>query len=85
MIRSIQRFATELTRTPHYDCGHADAWELVERAGTTEDLLLALGHLHHPGLACDPNRRSGASPSVGPSGKHPQEPTRSVARCHESG
>ncbi len=38
MIRSIQGFATELTRAPLYDCGHADAWELVERAGTTEDL-----------------------------------------------
>ena len=44
MIRSIQRFATELTRTPLYDCGHAVTWELVERAGTTEDLLVALGH-----------------------------------------
>ena len=44
MIRSIQGFATELTRTPLYDCGHADAWELVERAGTTEDLLVALGY-----------------------------------------
>src|ERR1022692_2366479 len=44
MIRSIQGFAIELTRAPLYDCGHADAWELVERAGTTEDLLLALGY-----------------------------------------
>jgi hypothetical protein len=44
MIRSIQGFATELTRTPLYDCGHADAWDLVERAGTTEDLLVALGY-----------------------------------------
>jgi hypothetical protein len=44
MIRSLQGFATELTRAPLYDCGHADAWELVERAGTTEDLLLALGY-----------------------------------------
>jgi hypothetical protein len=26
MIRSIQGFATELTRAPLYDCGHADAW-----------------------------------------------------------
>jgi hypothetical protein len=31
MIRSIQGFATELTRAPLYDGGHADAWELVER------------------------------------------------------
>jgi hypothetical protein len=44
MIRSIQRFATELTRTPLHDCGHAAAWELVERAGTTEHLLVALGY-----------------------------------------
>jgi hypothetical protein len=44
MIRSIQGFATELTRARLYDCGHADAWELVERAGTIEDLLLALGY-----------------------------------------
>ena len=44
MIRSIQGFATELTRAPLYDCGHADAWELVDRSGTTEDLLLALGY-----------------------------------------
>ena len=48
MIRSIQGFATELTRTPLYDCGHADAWELVERAGTTEDLLVALGYWNDP-------------------------------------
>jgi hypothetical protein len=44
MIRSIQGFATELTRTRLYDCGHADAWELVERARTPEDLLFALGY-----------------------------------------
>jgi hypothetical protein len=44
MIRSIQGFAIELTRAPLYDCGHADAWELVERAGTNEDLLLARGY-----------------------------------------
>jgi hypothetical protein len=44
MIRSIQGFATELTLAPLYDCGHADAWELVERGGTTEDLRFALGY-----------------------------------------
>ena len=44
MIRSIQGFAIELTRAPLYDCGHADAWELVERAGATEELLVALGY-----------------------------------------
>jgi hypothetical protein len=44
VIRSIQGFAIELTRMPLYDCGHADAWELAEPAGTTEDLLFALGY-----------------------------------------
>jgi hypothetical protein len=44
MIRSIQGFASGLTRAPLYDCGHADAWELVERAGATEELLVALGY-----------------------------------------
>jgi hypothetical protein len=44
MIRSIQGFATELTRARLYDCGHADAWELVERTGTTEDLTVRARH-----------------------------------------
>jgi hypothetical protein len=44
MIRSIHGFAPQLTRAPLYDCGHAGACELVERAGTTDDLLLALGY-----------------------------------------
>jgi hypothetical protein len=44
MVRVIQDFATELTRTPLYECGHADAWQHVQRADTTEDLLAALAY-----------------------------------------
>ena len=40
----IQEFATELTRAPLYECGHADAWQKVQRADASEDLLLALGY-----------------------------------------
>jgi hypothetical protein len=44
VARIIQDFATELTRTPLYQCGHADAWQHVQRADTIEDLLVALGY-----------------------------------------
>jgi hypothetical protein len=42
--RIIRDFATELTRAPLYDCGHADAWQRVQQADTIEDLLVALGY-----------------------------------------
>ena len=44
MARIIQEFATELTRAPLYECGHADAWQKVQRADAIEDLLVALGY-----------------------------------------
>ena len=44
VARIIQDFATELTRAPLYECGHADAWQKVQRADAIEDLLLALGY-----------------------------------------
>ena len=44
VTRIIQDFATELTRAPLYECGHADAWQHVQRADTIEDLLVALGY-----------------------------------------
>ena len=56
VVRPIQDFATELTRAPLYDCGHADAWEHVRRALTVDGLLFALGllrgirRLRPPGL-----------------------------------
>ena len=44
MVRVVQDFAAELTRAPLYECGHADAWQHVQRADTTEDLLAALAY-----------------------------------------
>ena len=44
VTRIIQDFAAELTRAPLYECGHADAWQHVQRADTIEELLVALGY-----------------------------------------
>jgi len=44
MVQTIQGFATALTRTPYYECGHADAWALVARSSPIDDLLVALGY-----------------------------------------
>ncbi len=44
VARVLVDFATELTRAPLYECGHADAWDQVRRALTTDGLLVALGY-----------------------------------------
>ena len=44
MARTIRDFAAALTRTPLYECGHADAWQPIQRAQTIDDLVVALAY-----------------------------------------
>jgi hypothetical protein len=56
-VIAIRAFAYAQTRSPLYDCGHADAWSGVARAETVDDLLCALaycrGYADCARLACE--------------------------------